>query len=238
MDAKKVRSANLKALEKQGFRVADNLPVFREIYCEGAILRPRDEILGRLLALKTLWLWVDIHPQAETTATVKKMCAAVNAMDHLTGEEKHVFTLSRKDSVDEYGDRIGWKNENCWPLAWLLGFQEIPNVTHGQLNDDLARRLMLQWLPNNADECRSFMKAAKLREAEEARKLGDLFYCAHNAIRSAQLGEETVPEDFDPLTDGGCIHERRHALTWAMSPGTDWNLTDLSPREESRINEF
>ena len=56
----------------------------------------------------------------------------------------------------------------------------------------------------------------------------DLFYCAHDAVRSAQLGGATVPIGFHPIDDGGGIHERRHALTWALSPGTDWDDTDLS----------
>ena len=59
----------------------------------------------------------------------------------------------------------------------------------------------------------------------------DLFYCVHNAVRSAQLAmhEENddavgiVPEGFDPIANGGVIHERRHALTWALSPGVDWD---------------
>lgn len=38
------------------------------------------------------------------------------------------------------------------------------------------------------------------------------FYCAHNAVRSAQLGRATVPAGFDTVTHGGTVHERRHAL--------------------------
>lgn len=28
--------------------------------------------------------------------------------------------------------------------------------------------------------------------------------------------------------DGGAIHERRHSLTWILSPGIDWDDTDMS----------
>lgn len=28
--------------------------------------------------------------------------------------------------------------------------------------------------------------------------------------------------------DGGAIHERRHALTWAISDGVSWDDTDLT----------
>lgn len=50
----------------------------------------------------------------------------------------------------------------------------------------------------------------------------DLFYCAHNAVRSAQLGHDTVPPGFHAVVDGGVVHERRHALTWALSLGVAW----------------
>lgn len=56
----------------------------------------------------------------------------------------------------------------------------------------------------------------------------DLFYCLHNAVRSAQLGGETVPDGFHPVGNGGVIHERRHSLTWMLSKGVDWEETDLS----------
>ena len=47
-------------------------------------------------------------------------------------------------------------------------------------------------------------------------------------MRSAQLGSDTVPEGFHPVGDGGTVHERRHALTWILSAGVDWDETDLS----------
>ena len=59
-------------------------------------------------------------------------------------------------------------------------------------------------------------------------KMEDLFYCVHNAVRSAQLGRRTVPSNFDPIGNGGVIHERRHSLTWMLSKGIEWDDTDLS----------
>jgi hypothetical protein len=31
-----------------------------------------------------------------------------------------------------------------------------------------------------------------------------------------------------PVGEGGAVHERRHALTWCLSPGVSWSDTDLS----------
>ncbi|WP_349740141.1 DUF4272 domain-containing protein [Maribacter sp.] len=56
----------------------------------------------------------------------------------------------------------------------------------------------------------------------------DLLYCLHNAVRSAQMGSETVPNGFDPMGNGGVIHERRHSLTFMVSNGDSWENTDLS----------
>ena len=33
---------------------------------------------------------------------------------------------------------------------------------------------------------------------------------------------------FDPMGNGGVIHERRHSLTWMLSKGINWEETDLS----------
>ncbi len=123
---------------------------------------------------------------------------------------------------------MGWKNENCWPLAWILGFPNIPEVDCGQISGDFARELMIDWLPNSVSECQELSANLKIRSVEEVHQLEDLFYCAHNAVRSAQLGSDSVPEGFHPLYDGGCVHERRHSLTWSLSPGVDWDETDIS----------
>ena len=87
---------------------------------------------------------------------------------------------------------------------------------------------MLDWLPDNAVQCAKLSDDIKLRDPVEVHNLEDLFYCAHNAVRSAQQGSETAPPEFDPIVNGGCIHERRHALTWVLSPGVEWDDTDLS----------
>lgn len=50
-----------------------------------------------------------------------------------------------------------------------------------------------------------------------------------STVRGAQLGNASmVPARFHPVMDGGAIHERRHSLTWILSPGIDWDDTDMS----------
>lgn len=220
-----VREQNLLVLERAGFRVADNLPVRRDL----TVLRPQDEVLGRLLALKALWLWVDVHPNREDDAVVLEMLDQDALRQHLTAEEREILELSREEADASWGHLMGWRNENCWSLAWVLGFSERPEPQVGQLGGDLGRRLMLQWLPNSARESTELRARCEVRRVDEVVALEDLFYCAHNAVRNAQFNQrDSVPSGFSPISDGGCVHERRHALTWVLSPGVAWESTDLS----------
>ncbi|NVJ62068.1 MAG: DUF4272 domain-containing protein [Gammaproteobacteria bacterium] len=223
-----MRKENLANLSQKGFIAADSLPVNRIDIGETTQLRSKEEIFGRLIALKALWLYVDDHPEAEPLDVIEEMIDTYDLRSFLTKGENEILNLSREEACQEHGHLMGWKNENCWPLAWILGFPDAPAVDHGQLSGDLARNLMLGWLPDNLSECQELKNKIKLRDPNEVHQLEDLFYCAHNAVRSAQLGSNTVPSDFHPIHDGGCIHERRHSLTWSLSPGIDWEETDLS----------
>ena len=105
-----------------------------------------------------------------------------------------------------------------WALAWVLGYEHTLPL-RGMLEGDLARDLVFQFCPKTNKKARGLAEIL----AQE-----DLFYCAHNAVRSAQLGGQTVPPGYDPLLDGRAVQERRHGLTWCLSPGVKWEDTDLS----------
>ena len=65
---------------------------------------------------------------------------------------------------------------------------------------------MLEFLPGLDASVEDLLKKDKPRSEEEVLKLEDVFYCAHNAVRSAQIGLTTsVPKDFHPVRDGGGI---------------------------------
>ena len=99
----------------------------------------------------------------------------------------------------------------------------------GQISNEVSRAVVLDFLPGLDASIDDLMERVRPRSEQEVVELEDLFYCAHNAVRSAQTGSKTsVPADFHPVFDGGAIHERRHSLTWAISPDVDWDETDLS----------
>lgn len=212
--AQDVRSQSLTRLKALGFKPASSLPT----ETGRTALRPQEEIEARMDALHSLVLWVAVPQGTYDDAAMKKAALSGKYSQWLTAEEKAIFQLSKREAKAKHLDSIGWQMENIWALAWVLGYAEEPALA-GQLQGDLARDLIFGFCEKGERKLRPLADVV----AEE-----DLFYCAHNAVRSAQMGAETVPQGFDPAADGGGIHERRHALTWCLSPGVSWKDTDLS----------
>lgn len=115
-----------------------------------------------------------------------------------------------------------------WPLAWVLGFDPEPSIESSQIRADITRSMIYDFLPGLGRTVADLLAKAAPRPSEEVIALEYRFYCAHNAVRSAQLGRKTVPEGFHPAVHGGAVHERRHALTWCVTPDVDWDGMDLS----------
>ncbi len=197
------REKNLAALKKLGFKVAPSLPTKRENHG----LRPAKEIAARYRALRALFMWVS-SPDPMKRPDVKAA---------LTPEERAMYKLPR-EKARAYTGMIGWRLENMWPLAWILGFDKKPPASGDMIDTKTIRAMLLDFEP----------KDQAARSEDEVLDLEDLFYCAHNAARSAQLGGKTVPRGFHPIAGTGVVHERRHALTWATSPRVKWDDTDLS----------
>lgn len=219
------RTATFATLDARGFRPARWLPVHRtEGRPEEDVLRPVEEIARRLMALDALFTWVSqasVDPERVRAYAMRNHLQAA-----MPDEERALFEAPRADAAREQSS-IGWRLENMWPLAWALGFDRAPDVGGAMIDGDVIGALG-QFLPRFDDSTEDFLARARVRPAGEVCDLEDLFYCAHNAVRSAQLGCDTVPSDFDPTVHGGVVHERRHALTWMISPGVDWDEADLS----------
>jgi hypothetical protein len=198
------RDKSLGTLKKLGFVVAASLPTKRE----NEKVRPASEIATRFRALHELFMWV-ASDEAMKRTDLKKA---------LSPEERKIHAMPRAKARAVHQGTIGWRLENMWPLAWILGFEPQPPVSGAMIGNKTIHGLLWDFEP----------KAKLARTADEVLDLEDLFYCAHNAVRSAQLGGKTVPKGFHPIAGGGVIHERRHALTWATSPRVKWDDTDLS----------
>lgn len=221
-EAPPVRRANLERLAALGFVVAPGLP-----FDTGRAKRPIEEIARRLMALDALFTWVSAREEHAAAARVRRYAEQNGLVDAMTVKERAIFALDRARAHEEHVGAIGWRLENMWALAWILGFSEEPPVDQGMIDEPVIGAIF-DFVPTLDQTLEEFVARASPRSDAEVDALEDLFYCAHNAVRSAQLGDDTVPSGFHPVADGGVVHERRHALTWALSPGVAWDETDLS----------
>lgn len=224
-----IRQQSLQTLSKGGFQAADWLPTADHRAGVPGKLRPVREIALRLMALDALFTWASAPEDAVATDRLKAYIDRNDLRAHLTEDERAMLSLSRKAAREQHSAVVGWRLENMWALAWVLGFETPPDPMLGQIPSDVSRAVILEFLPGLDASVDDLLKKAKPRTQQEVVALEDVFYCSHNAVRSAQTGSKTsVPSNFDPIGDGGAIHERRHSLTWTISPGVEWDDTDLS----------
>jgi hypothetical protein len=230
-----VRERNTKLLKDQGFTFAAWLPMRDESVIPS--LRPTEEIAGRLAALNALFAHVVAPEDAIPSDSLAAHIQAASLESHMTEDEQEIIKLSRKEAAAEHGNVIGWRSENAMVLAWILGRDRAPTIDGAMLKFEEIQEIVTQWPPMGSGFA-SWRAALRPRPVMEVVDMADLFYCAHNAARSAQVqmmqarGKavrySTVPAGFDPVANGGVIHERRHALWWAVSPGEEWDEVDLS----------
>lgn len=215
-----LRGASCDELEGVGFAGAYWLPQKSK-----PRLRPPEEIAARLAALHALFNWVSRLEVAEEE--LRRFVAENRVLNELSDEDRAAFDQPRQQAHVERAATIGWHLENMWPLAWALGFEPRPSIGEGMIDTPTQTRLE-RFRPKFDESISDWLAGCAQRSKAEVIRLEDLFYCAHHAVRSAQMGMATVPPDFHPIMDGGVVHERRHALTWMLSPGTTWDETDLS----------
>lgn len=224
MDSATIREASLKFLLPRGFQPADWLPLPEA----DATLRPLPEIAARLMALAAVFCWCSAPESAVASDRLKQGVARNRLTQAMSPEESEMLALSREEARETHANTIGWKLENLWPLAWVLGFDAEPTIEADQIDFTLARAIIFDFLDGLDGTVEALLHKTEPRSRDDVRALEDRFYCAHNAVRNAQLGRDTVPEGFHPVVHGGAVHERRHALSWCLSPGVAWDDTDLS----------
>ncbi len=211
-------------LKRIGFAFADWLPHQKQ-----ATLRPLGEIARRLLAIKCLMAWVCLPKEKVSAQTVRDAIQTNRLGRSFAQDEAEMLKARRAEAHERFVDHIGWKFENAWPLAWVLGFDPPPDVTGVMMEGERIRAVLSQFAPPFDTHIDAWLTQQSPRSEKEVVLLEDTLYCVHNAARSATLGHPgNVPAGFHPNMNGGVIQERRHALTWALSPDAAWDDTDLS----------
>lgn len=215
-----LRLESLEICLKAGFKPSSSLPtVFSKK------LRPPIEIANRLHAIKALVLWLLVPEENLPNEKILNFIDRNNLEDYMSDAEKNILSLSR---IDEEGrNAIGWKFENAWPLAWYFGYKE-PDVYGHMMSGDDMQDILMNYTCQLSENISDWVKHKNTISEEDITKKEDLFYCLQNAARSAQMGGNTVPPNFNPISNGGVIHERRHSLTWMLSKDISWEDTDLS----------
>ncbi len=205
---------------KAGFKPASSLPT--ELNRQ---LRPSVEIANRLHAIKALVIWLMVPQENLPNEKILNFVGQNNLEDFMSEDEKAILSLSRDD--EEARNSIGWKFENAWPLAWYFGYEE-PGILGQMMTGEQMQDILVNHTCPLDENVKEWIEQKETISEESLIKKEDLFYCLHNAVRSAQMGQDTVPSGFDPIGNGGVIHERRHSLTWMLSKDTKWEETDLS----------
>ncbi|MBM3997742.1 MAG: DUF4272 domain-containing protein [Planctomycetes bacterium] len=224
VNAKTLRTKVFADLKAAGFRPATSLPM-PEV---DRSLRPPADIASRLMALDALFTWVAFPEKAAASERVRNYIKRNRLRKWPTEEEADIVAMDRAAAHDAHVDTIGWRLENMWPLAWALGFDPEPTIEASQIDETITRAIFNEFLPGLDGTVAQMVEKSEPRSAGDVIALEYRFYCAHNAVRSAQLGGNTVPEKFHPIIHGGAVHERRHSLTWCISPDNLWDDTDLS----------
>ena len=160
-----VRTKNLARLKKAGFgKVTSSLPTKRGT----SKLRPLAEIAGRLVALNVLYAWVAAPADAIPTKRLKAALEKGKARRWLTAEERAVVAMPRPKAHAAHVDTIGWRLENMWPLAWVLGFPAEPPFDGAMIEGETSRAIVVEFLEGGG------LTAAELLAKHEARDAAEV----------------------------------------------------------------
>lgn len=212
--APKMRQFHLKQLNNVGMVAADWMPTADQ-RLENK-LRPKKEIVRKLMASFVSTAWVCAPPEMVTNEQIKKYLSTNGLGKSAFSAKEMQWMQSKRAELAQFAPQAGWITENLWSFSWLLGFSPTPNISGQMVGDEILLPIREKLLLGLDRTFEDLMAKTKLRRLESVIALEDLMYCAHNAVR------------VQDITHGGLMHERRQPLTWALSPGVRWDDTDVS----------
>lgn len=222
--AESMRSRHVEVSKEMGLEVAAWMPT-AEI--RGFTqLRPQKEIVRRLMAAHAAVAWV-LAPEEEVPSSVIKRYVKDNGLVRSSFSEREADWIgtSRKDARESMG-QAGWAMENMWGLAWILGNAPLVCPYEKLVPYSITRHVRDSFFCNFDRSFDELMAASQLQPLELIITLEDFFYCIHNGFRNM-----CIRSDYRNTHDNercGLMQERRQALTWALSPGVQWDDADVS----------
>ncbi len=131
MTAEELRAKVLADLEALGFHAAKWLPP-PEV---NQPIRAPADVASRLMALKALFIWVALPEQAAPSEQIEEYLDRNGLRAWLASDEREMIALPRDAAHESHVNRIGWKLENMWALAWVLGFDPEPDLEASQIRE-------------------------------------------------------------------------------------------------------
>lgn len=227
-DGEALRAKSLAQLKEAGFAPPNTLPT--RLKRPGVVgkLRPLHEIGGRVMALKAVIAWSSVPEAQLPSELIKAYVKRSGLTRYLNETEREILGMRRGAAIIGHAPEAAWRRENLWALSWILGYEQAPPFAGQRIDNERGQTLVNDFVVGYSGDLKGFLRGATVRGEAEVSALEDVFYCAHAAARAAAKLPGAAPKAFDSVADGGAIHERRHALTWALSPGTAWDQTDLT----------
>jgi hypothetical protein len=180
------------------------------------ILRPLDQIARRLMAAYAAHSWVNL-PERTLTSNDLHRYVEVNQLRPWLSKPESFWLETPRNTAEKFAENSGSLNEHLWSLAWILGFEIAPFPFGEEADPEILAPIRKEILQDFGRNVGSLLQWSNPRRVEEVITLEDLLYCSHCAL-SGQAAEDAI----------AVIQERRHPLTWALSPGIVWDEIDLT----------
>lgn len=161
--------------------------------------QPRPEVL----------LTKEVPPKP--SATAEDLSSVANDTD-----EKAIANVTRA-KVPAIAGNDGFKLDKP-PAAGLdCCLQSVSHHQSRSNSTELSGAIMFDFVGTD-NSVHQFLQNPNRRTVEHVIVMEDRFYCAHNAVQSAQTGEDAVTDRFDRIGHGGVVQKQRHSRTWCLAP--------------------
>lgn len=203
---KKVRANSWAHVEQMGLSINPELPFLES----GVALRDISEITERTLAL-----FAAVSTAFGLSREISLRWVLNNNLQNaLTAMEREQLTTESQIVAIAFQAEV----DKLYALAWVL-----KKVALLEMSGDCPEDLIEVFPDIRAGQsASSFRASVSLRGLDEVVQACDTAYCAHWAVRNAQLRRMSVPENIVP----SYVAERRSALDWVLSV-RDWDDRSL-----------
>ena len=197
------KTKSIEYCKSKGIPTIENLP-----YTEDAKIRPKEDVIGRALALCYLGLKSEGAEQKHLDGFEKKYQVA----QYFTEAEK--LYVNASTPTEQQTTDANWRYESLHVLLWSLGYLDDLSFPNEMCNVGEDVKIIFR---KTKDE---FIAGAKLRSKEEILDQADLIYRIHWACVDSRIKNQDAPSGLNP----SIVYERHYALNWLIHyMDQDWD---------------